>query len=238
MRARIIVLLLAALLVSPSIAAAQSPTPGPVGQSPRLFTSRSPFDLPKADKDQVQVVVTGPADKDNMLPVVVHNNSGRNIWGVHVSVTVRDSSGALFAAGNESRINPNVVVANGYAFGTVSLGDAPVPARAALAFTLSWEDPWARADKAGSPQDFAIKEGAGYANRIVGTAANISNFTLTLPRFSVACFSSTGVLSRVVSDYEMSGDLPQTQIIPFQIKLDPTGGCSLFMIAGDGWPTS
>ncbi len=195
--------------------------------------------LPAGESGELSVIAVGRMDEYSAgsLPVVVRNNTGKDVDGIKLSATARDASGALLGAGNALFVNPRVIIAGGVAIGAVFFGGAALPADATYDFEI---DPVpANEARYSSYRDLDVVEAAVFEDRVVATLENTTDEPINGPIFvNVVCFDTEGnLLTHNIGNSDVAsvepGETVSAQIMIFSYLI--TGeGCPAFLVAGYG----
>lgn len=198
--------------------------------------------LPQGEPGKLSVIAYGPVDDlTHQLPMVIRNNTGNDIVGPKVSVTVRDSSGGLLGAGDALSIEPYYVRAGGVAFGAISfLSDTSFPADATYEFKVTSTPP--SQARFYPSADLDIVEAAGFPDHIAGTVKNGYDKEIKGPlQFAAVCFDDNGNVLNYDSGFSDIGQLAPGETQSFQIDLlaaTLTGApCPAYLVAGQGFGT-
>ena len=194
--------------------------------------------LPAGESGELSVIAVGQMGEFSFgLPVVIRNNTGKDVNGINLSATARDAEGSLLGAGDAIQMNPRVIVAGGVAFGSVNFGGVELPPDATFEFQV--EPVPTREARFSVYRDLDVVEAAAFEDRIVATLENTSDETIDGPILvSAVCFDTEGNLtdqypgSVDVASVE-PGETVSAQVTIFTYAL--TGvGCPVFLIAGSG----
>ncbi len=217
---------IASKVTGTSVAAA-APKPKPATASPYVGGNPT-IRLPAGRPGRIDVVATGPYD--DLLPVVVRNNTNATATRIKVSGSAHTPSGKLLAVGEDQTLSPNVVKPGEISFGYVYFDGAELPADARFRISATWDRSLAKYE---NRRDLVLINAGGVADRIVGFARNLHKDRVTLAEADAACFSSTGKLLGTVSDSLAQDTIRAGQRVPFQISLYDE--CPKFLVAVAGY---
>ncbi len=192
--------------------------------------------LPAGESGELSVIAVGEMGEFSFgLPVVVRNNTGKDVDGIKLSVTARDAGGALLGAGDAIQINPRLIVAGGVAFGSVNFGGAQLPPDATFDFQV--EPVPAREARFSIYRDLEIVEAAAFEDRIVATLKNGTDEVVNGPILvNAVCFDAEGNLTDQYPGSVDVASLDPDETVSAQVTIFTyplTGvGCPVFLVAG------
>jgi len=199
------------------------------------FIGGNAFDiLPPATPGEVSVIGFGGGTY-GAFPIVARNDTGQDVSGIKVSVTIRGAGGDLLASGDTGLgLSPRYVRAGGVAIGSVYLGpDLIVPPGAQIDFDVTYSP--ASLVSPFQPLDMTIVEASLFDNRIVGTLENGhevgGQFGLTA--ISV-CFDLDGTPLSADQGFIDRQTIAPGEQVSFQIDLLGSFlgiGCPAFLVA-------
>jgi hypothetical protein len=194
--------------------------------------------LPAGNAGEFSVVGVTNSPSRGTLSFALRNNTGSDVAGLKVNVTVRDGAETLIAAGSASQVSPFFVRAGGVAFGEIWLGaDTVIPADAQYEWNI---DPSSdQTLRSANKSDLEIVEASLFDNRVAGTVKNGFDETVKgMFFFFVACFDESGAMTGT----EIGAlDLPELapgeeqafQVDLYQVTYEGRA-CPAFLVAGDG----
>lgn len=208
---------------------------GAAGENTSPYISGNAFELlPPGDVGALKVALTGTYDGNN-LPVLVRNNSDRDVRSVEVSATVRSADGKLIGSGGTLLgISPNLVRVGEYAFGYLYFDGIALPSDAVYEFEVSADD--ASDTQFLSVVDMEIEEAEFLGDRIVGSVKNGTSEPVSGPiGVSGICFDNDGGIIGTVNSYTDKDEVAAGESASFQIDLYGVSDCSNFLVAGSGY---
>lgn len=194
--------------------------------------------IPAGESGKLSVVAHGlPSQMSVGMPVVIRNNTEKEIKGINLTATARDSSGALLGAGNAIFQAPFTIVPGGLAIAGVNFGGAAIPEDAKFEFTV--EPMQSSLARFRPERDLDVVEANVFEDRIVGTLKNTQDGSVNGPvQVGAICFDLDGnVLSFDIGNAQ-STSLAKGQTVSVQVTLIgyliSGQGCPAFLIAGYG----
>lgn len=228
--------MLALLLIAPSVAAAQTPTSDHI--QPTIAGTALEL-LPNTDNGEVEVIAFGPISRFGELPVVVRNNTSDVVAGVVVKVEARDADGKLIGVGESSEfifgLAPYVLNPGDVSIGTVRL-EGEMPSDAEFTFSARAGDP--DGFFAGLTADIEFGQIEWIQDRIVGEAINPHDVDLSGVSLQVGCFDADGSPLFVKLEFLTGDDIAAGETSTFQVGGSYTDydQCENFLISGSGTP--
>lgn len=204
------------------------------------FIGGNAFSLvPAGESGELSVVAYGTPDPYGAgLPVIIRNNTSKEVVGVTLNATARDADGSLLGAGDGQTIQPFRIVPNGLAIAQVYFGGTEIPPDAEYEFDL--EPIESSEARFRSEQDLEIVEAELFEDRIVGTFENTSEETITNGiTASSVCLDEEGTVLGYDLGFVETGELAPGETVSFQITLLSSqisgNGCPAFLVAGSGY---
>lgn len=188
--------------------------------------------LPPGDKGKIDVVAVGPYD-GNVLPVIVRNNSEKNVQRVSVSATARMANGDLIAAGGDQGFRPFGVAAGSYTLGYIYFDGAALPADVKFEFEVQSEPD--TGDTSFSSIDLDVKDASYLGDRIVGELINNTTYTASTVGVIAVCLDSNGTILGYADGYVDKEKTAPGESAPFQISIYDGTDCTNFVVAGSGF---
>jgi len=194
--------------------------------------------LPQGDPGKISVVASAYQDLTSTLSFTLRNNTGSDVAGLKVTVTIRDSAGNLVAAGDATQVSPFFVRAGGIGFGGIWLGtNTVIPDDAQYEWKITEPD---RDDlQYENNSDLSIVEASLFENRIAGTVRNDFDEEVAAPFFFTgACYNEDGSMVGTVLGTLDIPSLAPGEEQTFQVELSTITysdeACPAFFVAGDG----
>jgi hypothetical protein len=189
--------------------------------------------LSPGDKGKLSVVLSGTYD-GNILPLVVRNNTDKDVIRIKVSAVARSADGKLIASGGDQGFHPNLVRAGEYSLGYLYFDGIELPADALFEFEVSAKD--ASDNQFESTRDLDVTEADYLDNRIVGLLQNNHTENVTGPMgVSVVCLDGEGTLLGHHQSFTDKDEAAPGESIPFQVELYGATDCSNFLVAASGF---
>jgi hypothetical protein len=189
--------------------------------------------LGKGKSHKLSIVATGTYD-GNTIPLIVRNNTGKDIIRIQVTGVVRSADGKLLASGGDQGFGPNLVHAGDYAIGYVYFGGAQLPEDAKFSFETSSTD--ATDNKYENMRDLSVTEADSLDGRIVGFLQNGYKETVTGPMaVKVMCLGADGSLLGLYQGYTDKDSAKSGEKVPFQVDIYGQVDCTNFLVTGRGY---
>lgn len=188
--------------------------------------------LPPGEKGKVDVVAVGTYD-GNQLPLLVRNNSGKDVVKISVSATVHGADGSLIAAGGDQGFVPYGVKDGSYAIGYIYFDGAALPADAKFDFDVQSEPD--TGDRRFAPVDLDVKDASFLGDRIVGELVNSSTQTVTLIGVEALCVDGSGAILGFERGFVDKEQTASGDTAPFQISIYDGVDCTNFIVAANGY---
>ncbi|MER3484591.1 MAG: hypothetical protein C4345_00065 [Chloroflexota bacterium] len=189
--------------------------------------------MPPGKAGQIDVVAVGRYD-GNILPLIIRNNTERDVVNVSVSAVARDAAGQLIAAGGDQGFSPNLVRSGEYTFGYVYFGGATLPPDATFEFEVTAKD--VAAARFVGQVDLEVLEASFLGDRIVGVLRNASDELVKGPFKVIAlCLDAQGSILGHFLEFADKERAEPNDTVPFQIDIYRGVDCTHFLVAGSGF---
>lgn len=188
--------------------------------------------LPSGEKGKVDVVAVGPYD-GNELPLLVRNNSGKDVVKISVSATAHGADGSLIAAGGDQGFVPYGVKDGSYALGYIYFDGATLPADVKFEFDVQSEPD--TGDRRFAPVDLDVKNASFLGDRIVGELVNASAQKVSLIGVSAICVDGGGAILGFERGFVDKEETGPGESAPFQISIYDGVDCTNFILAANGY---
>lgn len=190
------------------------------------------FLIPAGDAGELSVVAVGSLDASGaILPVLVRNNTSREVADVTISGVARSADGRVLAAGGSQFVRPHYVLPGTLALGYIYFDGVDIPSNAAFEFEVEATPPGEV--QYDSTRDLEIVEASLFEDRVVGELQNAQDGVIEGPiGVSVLCFDLDGALLGQHQAFVEESGLPPGETVSFQATLATLGqGCPAFLIA-------
>lgn len=189
--------------------------------------------LPPGEANKLDVVLVGPYD-GNLLPIVVRNNTDKDLKRLSVTATARTADGQLIAAGGDQGLNPYVVTAGSYSVGYIYFDGIALPADASFEFEVNGEA--SAGIDSFDKVDLTVKDASFLGDRIVGEFVNGSDVTVSGPiSIAVVCVAGNGSLISFDQGFSDKDKAAPGETVPFQVSFYDGVDCTNFLVAGGGY---
>jgi hypothetical protein len=187
----------------------------------------------------VVVIAHGPYQQELSLPVVVRNNTSRQVLRISVSGTATTPGGKLLATGKDQTLYPNAVKPGEIAFGYVYFGGDRLPPNARYEFKVATATP--QEAQYENRRDLVVVESHRVQSRVLGSLRNPYGKKVTGPiQAMVACFNAAGSLLYTASDFTSQESVNSHGALPFEVDAAPPYGtsglsCPNYLVAASGF---
>lgn len=207
-----------------------SPTPEVLANSENFISGTFELsELPTGEEGALTVILIGPVNRRNDMPIVIRNNTGNPVVNTIASVTVRDADGALIGTGEVSDFFPNYLLPGGIAFGEAEFSEAP-PANAGYEFRVTAEDQDSRVFY----KDLESVEHNLLGDRIVGFLRNSADESLQGIRVAAICLDESLNPIGFTYDYTDQETVGVGEEMAYEVGLD-TFNCPYYIVSSKGY---
>jgi len=206
----------------------------PKAKKSKPYLGGNAFSLLNSGKNrQLSIVATGIYDGTS-IPLIVRNNTGKDIVRVQVTGVARSADGKLLASGGDQGFGPNVLHSGDYAIGYVYFSGIDLPADAKYEFETSSTD--VVDDSYDSIRDLVVTEADSLDGRIVGFLQNNFKETVKGPMgVKVMCVGADGTLLGMFQGYTDKDSAKSAEKVPFQVDIYGQVDCTNFLVAASGY---
>lgn len=210
MRITLVAVLVAAAVSAAAVSAA-APRPVPLKTIGGLPT------LPKGKPNTTSVVAVGTFD--NVLPVVIRNNTKKAVADAKITSTVYSGS-KLVGTGSDQGVQPEIIAAGGLAIAYIYFRRDP-PAGATFRFNVTTSPVGGSFFTA---VDIPVTTASYVDGQVVGIAKNATKKTVSGP-LSVygMCFSANNKIVAMESDFSDADEAPPGAEAPFSLDFTTYG---------------
>lgn len=211
---------------------AANATPAVDGDVAPWLAGELPGALPAGDPGVAAVVAVG-APVGSLVPLVVRNNTGADVFLRNVLGTARDAAGTLVASAQVSSFSPYLLRSGQVAVGFVNFGFSGLPVDATFEFA---PDVQPVATGRSERQDVEIVEISVQGNRIVGLVRAREDLGVrgTISVVGV-CFDADGSVRGYYNAYANKDALAPGETAGFDARIEGTGSCDAFVIGSYGF---
>lgn len=227
-------LVLIALIASPFGAIAQTPESAAHDQPTVAGTAMHL--LPDTNNGEVEVIAVGVIDQFGRIPVIVRNNTDREVVDAIAKVDVRDAAGKLIGVGDSggfSGLAPSHLRPGDIAIGYITLTGLFPGRDDVLTYSAT------ATDKDEALIDILVDVEFGELNwitdKIVGEVKNPTDEPMVSVSMKIVCFNADGTLN-LAADAYILGEIPALSAATFQADgaIEDLTQCERFLIAGSG----
>lgn len=166
------------------------------------------------------------------LPVVLRNNTLRDVVRMSVSAVAHDADDNMLGSGGDQGFKPNLVGPGEITLGYVYFGGIDLPDDATFEFEVTAK-PASEAEFE-NIRDLEVIEQAFVDDRIVGRLQNSYEEEVSGPiGVFVACFDAEGALLDYYRSYTDKEEAEPGDTVPFQVAV--RGSCPVFLVAASGF---
>lgn len=219
----------------------KNPPPPLDARSSNYLKGNASPPLPPGEPDKIAVIAKADKVENDILPVVVRNNTRETVIRIQIAANVRDGSGKLIASGEDQGFSPNMVNPGEIALGYVYFGIGSKLSSGDQLELIARATPLSEAQFE-NIRDIEITELNKVAQRaygqdsfkIVGSVLNSQNETVTGPiGIDGMCFDNGGKPLSHVSAFAQPDTLQPSGISTFSIDLFKD--CPVYLVSGSGF---
>lgn len=179
-------------------------------------------------KDDFDVIVL--KREDDLLTILVRNNTDQAVKQINVDATARSANGDLLAVTQAIGFRPAIVRPGEVTFETLYFNDAKLPEDVLFEFDVNSSN----ADPNEGAGDLQISENKFLENRFVGILANPGKVEVTGPiEVQVLCFDADGGFMKHYSNFTTKDKVAPGKTIPFQV--DIRNSCPTYLMFATGF---
>lgn len=210
----------------------------PASITSKFLFAPDQIDLPQGSATAIEVVKEGTYDQQNqVLPIVLRNNSDEAVVRPTVTGTAQSDKGKLLASGEDQTFHPNLLLPGEVAFGYVYFG-ASLPQGTNFELKVGATPVSSSDAQFENIRDLIVQKAdivAGdFSNRGVGFIKNPYDYAVAGPiDVSYACFSTDGQLLNQGSGFTNQDRAQPGERLAFQIDLFEE--CPVFMAGASGF---
>lgn len=202
--------------------------PADVTSSKFIKGNASPV-LPDGSPGELSVISLGSYN-GNILPIIVRNNTERDVSRITVSVVARSANGEMLASGGDlEEFIPNLVYPGGITMGYVYFGlNINFPADVTYEFKID------AVITAKPGKNLEVIEVNVVDNRLLGMVLNPYDVTVDFTKVVAMCFSTDSSILSYNYTFIHGNKVNPGETVPFQIQLPRDEECPIYLVAVSG----